>query len=143
MIYRFVIGGKIIPAVRMTRRGKWVSERAQLYLASKADIQTQIKQQMLEHNWRMFPTQTPLFVQAQIQQPTGLHRSDWDNLAKNLCDSLQGLVYKDDRWIELGIVLKEKGSEYITVVLVGTMKDWEERNVGGTVFSFGGDNVPD
>lgn len=97
--YSFIITEKIIPAVRMTRRGKWTSQRAQDYLASKEAIGHQLKQQMRDNGWKMMPPQTSLAVELSIGTDK-VNISDLDNLAKAVLDSANKIVYYDDCWID-------------------------------------------
>lgn len=76
---KFIIVGKIIPYTRMTRRSKYVDERAQRYLRSKAIIGWQLKQQMRYAGAEMINRQTRLAVTIQMRASGGLHR--WDKVA--------------------------------------------------------------
>lgn len=93
------IRGSIIPYVRMTQRSKWVDPRAQAYLASKAAIQYQLKNQMVLENLDPLPDRTPLEVSLSFQRPA-MHKCDLDNLLKAVLDACQGIVFKDDRWVD-------------------------------------------
>jgi Holliday junction resolvase RusA-like endonuclease len=94
----FVIKGKVTPYVRMTRRGKWVSERAQEHLVSQAAIQWQLKEQM--RGREPLPDRTPLAVRIELWVPERLHTFDLDNAIKSLLDAAQGIVYRNDLWID-------------------------------------------
>lgn len=59
---RFIIKGKIKPAVRMTQRSKWVDEDAQEYLSCKVAIGRQLREQMLALDAAPFERGAPLSV---------------------------------------------------------------------------------
>lgn len=114
----FVITDKIKPAVRMTQRGKWVKKDAQEYLASKAAIGWQLKEQMQERGWTMLPERTPLRMSVVFVIPKRLHCADLDNQIKSLADSAQGIVFKDDRWIDEIRALRRGGDKYSTRLVI-------------------------
>jgi crossover junction endodeoxyribonuclease RusA len=93
--------GKPVPYVRMTQRGKWVRPDAQRYLASKARIAEQMREQM---GTRAPFGREPLSVTLDFCYSKGAdHRRDLDNEIKALLDAANGIVYEDDRWID-GII---------------------------------------
>ena len=97
--YLFVIESRIVPYVRMTRRGKYVDPRASEYLASQTEIRLRLREQMSERGLAMLPPQTPLAVSIDIWTARG-HTCDADNLAKAIIDAAQGVVFKNDLWID-------------------------------------------
>jgi Holliday junction resolvase RusA-like endonuclease len=101
MTYSFILTGHIVPYVRMTRRGKWVNERAKLYLASQEALAWQMKQTMSENDLPMLPERTPLQVSILITVSKRLHCSDLDNQVKAVLDAAQGVVFKNDLWIDM------------------------------------------
>lgn len=98
-LYSFTLTTKIIPAVRMTRRGKWTSLRAQEYMASQEMLGHQLKEQMNAKGWQMLPAKTSLGVELSIGTDK-VHISDIDNLTKAVLDSANKIVYHDDCWID-------------------------------------------
>lgn len=100
----FVIKGEIKPYVRMTRRGKWGSPQAQEYLASKAAIQMQLKEQIQRgaDTKNRFPAlgRVPIRVRLWIRVSERLHTKDLDNQIKAVLDACNGIVWADDRWID-------------------------------------------
>ena len=114
----FIIKRKIKPAVRMTQRGKYVSKAAQEYLACKAVIGWQLKEQMQQFGWVMLPTQTALVVSIIFWIPRRMHCCDIDNQAKAVLDSAQGIVFKDDRWVDVLYVYRKCYDEYKTQLTV-------------------------
>ena len=92
---------EVVPYVRMTKRGKWVDERAKRYLVNKEVIQYCIKGQMKKYGYEKLPGQTPLYVDLflKVLSHQG-HKCDIDNLAKAVLDACNNLVYPDDRWEE-------------------------------------------
>lgn len=52
-------------------------------------------------------------------------KPDWDNISKNICDALNGVVYSDDKNIVDGAVHKYYSEyDYVDVVIVG--HKWEQ-----------------
>jgi len=96
---RFVIPGQFVPYVRMTRRGKYVSDRAQRYLNSQQVLAWWFNSQMTENGWGMI-ARTPIAVDITIQMTGGLHRQDLDNQVKAILDAANGIVWSDDRWVD-------------------------------------------
>jgi Holliday junction resolvase RusA-like endonuclease len=97
--YEFFLPGRFKPYVRMTQRSKWVDPQAIEYLASKRQLQWQMREQMREQNWEMIPRGIPLGVMIGICPV--LHNMDLDNQVKALLDAAQGVVFEDDRWVDL------------------------------------------
>ena len=53
-------------------------------------------------------------------------KPDWDNISKNICDTLNGVVYSDDKNIVDAAVHKYYSEyEYVDVVIVG--HKWEQK----------------
>lgn len=113
----FTIEGKIIPYVRMTRKGKFRDSRAQEYLANKKAIGWQIIEQTQQNDWSMLPAQTPLIVFVDFVKPD-LHRGDLDNLAKAVIDAAQGIVFLNDCWIDRIMARRRKGEDHLTTFRV-------------------------
>ncbi len=96
-VYKLIFPGRPVPAARMTKRGKYVSRRAQVYLAYKTEIGYRARAVIKE------PIEGPVAVEIDVYicQRSG----DWDNYAKSICDGLNGIAYIDDRQIKDGHVL--------------------------------------
>jgi len=122
MILRFRLTGKVKPYVRMTQRGKWVKPDAIEYRASQKALSWQYKEQMKQNGWEMFPDRTPLGVRLIITVPADLHRSDWDNISKAVTDSAQGIVFRNDAWIDEAHVVKRMGLEHVTEAIYYTLE---------------------
>jgi len=120
---RFIIRGKVKPYVRMTQRSKWANPQAQEYLASQHAIRLQLRHQMAANGWEMLPARTPLDVRMVFTVPNRLHCADLDNQVKALADSAQGIVFKDDRWVDKLSAERRKGDEYLTVLEVAEMNN--------------------
>jgi Holliday junction resolvase RusA-like endonuclease len=96
-------------AVRMTKRGKWVSESAQRYLAYKQQIGYQLRKAV------GYPTNKAVGVKVTFFMPIpdswskkdradklGKHHTvkpDIDNLLKGLFDASNKIVWKDDNLV--------------------------------------------
>lgn len=119
--YQFIVTGKIMPAVRMTYKGKFVNVRAQEYIASQTAIGLQIKYQMARQGWDMLPPKTPLKLEVTATVPERLYTFDVDNIGKAVQDALQGIVLKNDCWIVETRFTKTLGKDYLTFVFVGTV----------------------
>lgn len=97
--YRFVLEGRVKPYVRMTRAGKFVRKQAREYLNSQMAIGLQLKSQMAGRE--MFPRGVPLVVHISFHYAGGWHNRDLDNEIKAMLDAAQGVVFEDDRWIDV------------------------------------------
>lgn len=96
--YHIRLDGCFKPYVRMTQRGKFVRPEAQAYLASKDAMQYQLAQEMVDRP--MLPERTPLSVSILISHNHGFHNRDLDNEVKAILDAMQGIVFKNDCWID-------------------------------------------
>lgn len=89
----FVIPGKAVPAVRMTQKSMYVNKYAKRYLNYKKQVAWIAKQHMqgqpIEGN-----------VGVRITHYVHGNRADIDNLFKSVTDSLNKIVYKDDRQVK-------------------------------------------
>lgn len=115
---QFTLTGKIIPYVRMTRRGKFTNKRAQEYLTSQEALAWQFKQQCPE----MLPEQTPLAMIAIIETPEP-HTGDLDNIFKALADSAQGIVFRNDCWVDSISIQRKRAEEYKAKVWIEQLSD--------------------
>ena len=122
---RFTIKGRIKPYVRMTQRSKWADPQAAEYLSIKAGIGLQVNAQMNRSGFEMLPPKTPLSVSISFHVTDGLHRCDLDNQGKAVLDALQGIVYKDDAWVDKITLERELGDEDVAVVAV-----WRDNDPG-------------
>lgn len=103
---RLIYDGEVVPAVRMTARGKWLP-RAQRYLAANVAMAMAFKAQMHTQGHEPFG-RVPLMVCITITDKRG-HICDVDNLAKAVLDAANGIVWKDDRWIDMLYVVRDVG----------------------------------
>jgi Holliday junction resolvase RusA-like endonuclease len=115
-ILTFCVPGKIIPAVRMTQGTKH-GDREQAYLGYKGVIAACAKEAMGKiatqtyQPWPIQPVEKTIVdgrrrkkvrfrnVKVMIHALTDNYRADADNIAKSLLDSLNEIVWKDDRQI--------------------------------------------
>ena len=88
----FTVPGRAIPAVRMTQRSKF-TPRAQRYLAYKNKVGWVARQHMQGK-----PTKEPVCVEIKVYLHRGV-QGDVDNYFKSIADSLNKVVYQDDRQI--------------------------------------------
>ena len=117
MIYPFTIHGKMKPYVRMTQKSKFYGQAAE-YLASQDAVRVQLRQQMTANAWEMLPGQTPLSVSIVIYHKGGLHGRDCDNEMKAILDAMSGIVYPDDRWIDVLRAERVKDVDDVTFITV-------------------------
>jgi Holliday junction resolvase RusA-like endonuclease len=115
----FHLEGRFKPYVRMTQRGQWVSRDAQEYIASKAEIQRQIRAQLNGAAEPVLPESTPLALYVEAEYPRGWHGADLDNVCKCLADAAQaphGPLYKNDQWIDYITAGRRRGdAERVTL----------------------------
>jgi crossover junction endodeoxyribonuclease RusA len=104
----FVLEGPFKPYVRMTQRGKWVKPQAREYLASKDRLAQQFQEQ-LAGNWSCVERGTPLRIEIAITHAGGFHNRDLDNEIKAILDAAQGVVFDDDRWVDLIVAARGLG----------------------------------
>lgn len=93
MILECTVPGRAIPAVRMTQRSKY-TRRARRYLAYKGQVGWIARQHMQGQ-----PTDKPILVETKVYLHRGI-QGDVDNYFKSIADSLNKIVYKDDRQIQ-------------------------------------------
>lgn len=98
-------------AVRMTRKGKWVSEAAQRYLTYKDKIGWDIRTQMceLETTKKLVVVNVIFYMpipnswtkKQKTEAPGEYHTSkpDIDNLVKGLFDAVNGILWADDKQV--------------------------------------------
>ena len=111
---RFELEGRIVPYVRMTQKGKH-GARAQAYLASKGALSLQFKSQM---GAPMFEKGKALGVSITIYMAKSTRSCDMDNQVKALLDSMNGIVYYDDRDINRIYAHRVRADEDFAVVNV-------------------------
>lgn len=113
----FDLRGPIVPYVRMTRRGKYVREDAQRYLASQTALRVQMRLAMARAGYTMMPLQTPLMVR--IVFGWCRHNCDLDNLVKAVMDAGNGILWPDDRWVDVIDARREDGDGMLHMVAAG------------------------
>lgn len=108
--------GKPVPYVRMTQRGKFVRPEAKRYLASKDAFALQMRAQM---GGREPLGREPLVVRLEFWYTGGPdHRRDLDNEIKAMLDAGNGIVWEDDRWIDVIVASRHKALVADSVELV-------------------------
>jgi len=92
------IPSPVVPYVRMTRRSKYASDRAQRYLSNQAVLRALMANEMVG---REPFARTPLKVDMAFYEAGSVdHRRDLDNLVKAVLDAGKGVLWEDDRWID-------------------------------------------
>lgn len=103
---------KVVPYVRMTRRGKYVRQTAKDYLASKENLSWSFKAQMAENGYEKIGKRTPFEIEILYFAPN-IFQFDLDNLVKAVLDAGNGIIYPDDRWCqEITHALKTRGTDF-------------------------------
>jgi Holliday junction resolvase RusA-like endonuclease len=92
-----LLAGPVVPYTRMTRNCLWRDD-AQRYLASKTALSVQMRAQMADHRWTMFPARIPL--RLCIAFGWCVHTHDLSNLLKAVEDAGNRIIWADDRWID-------------------------------------------
>ena len=110
-------------AVRMTRRGKYISASAQRYLSYKSHIQWLAKQQLNDEFFAdmalevyiLFVMPIPASWSKKKQREAAgryhVKKPDADNLVKGVFDSLNKIVWKDDNQVAKVIAEKVYGED--------------------------------
>ena len=112
----------IKPYVRMTQKGKYVDPQAQEYLASKAELQIKMVSYMSMNDIDMLPAKTPLNVTLDFIVPSSQgHRADCDNLIKAVIDAGNGILYPDDRWIDVILAERSIGDNPGVYIFIETL----------------------
>ena len=106
---RFLIEGNPIPAARprVTKNGTYNPKKKELEALS-----WEIEEQILKNNYRYLPSSGPISMSItffmpipkgnskkrrnEIKGKPHTKRCDLDNLVKFLCDSMNGIIFKDD-----------------------------------------------
>ena len=103
-VIHMVLAGPVVPYTRMTQRSKWTA-RSQRYLASQQALALQMRAQMAEHSWTMYPAKLPL--RLRVVFGWCVHTHDLSNLLKAVEDAANKIVWADDRWIDSITVERE------------------------------------
>lgn len=114
MQLEFTVPGRAVPAVRMTQRSKF-TKRAQRYLTYKNQVGWVAKQ-----HYRGKPTSDPVAVYVKLYLCGG-NQGDIDNYFKSITDSLNKIVYDDDRQVRMMQARKiecEKEEERVEVRVI-------------------------
>ena len=103
-VIHMVLAGPVVPYTRMTQRSKW-TDSAQRYLASQQALALQMRAQMAERGWTMYPARLPLRLRVVFGWT--VHTHDLSNLLKAVEDAANKIVWADDRWIDSITVERE------------------------------------
>lgn len=115
--------GKPVPYMRMTQRGKFVKPEAKRYLASKDALALQMRAQMAG---RPPLGREPLIVHLEFWYTSGPdHRRDLDNEIKAVLDAGNGIVWEDDRWIDVIVASRHRAQVQDGVEIVVERGSWE------------------
>lgn len=119
--------GKVQPYTRMTQRGKYVSPKAQKYLASQEAMAWQMAQQVSEKPH--FPKEARLSVSIHLHGK--YRRGDLDNRQKACLDAAKGILWYDDQQIDELYIWRGLAGEYQTDVFVYEIRKGERNNEQG------------
>lgn len=97
----FTIPGKCVPAVRMTQRSKFADPQAQKYLEYKDTL----GKYALDAKVKLRLGDVAITIRAYYNDK---RKRDCDNILKSVCDSLNGIAYKDDSQVVVAWVSKLK-----------------------------------
>jgi crossover junction endodeoxyribonuclease RusA len=95
-VIKIIVPGRPVAAVRMTQRGKYVSKQAGRYLAYKNHVAWIAKAAKQKHNLRCIDGPVEVIAVAYLY---GKREPDADNLAKSFLDSMNGIIWQDDRQV--------------------------------------------
>ena len=106
LIASFTVPGRPVPAVRMTRRSKWVNPQAKRCLDYQMLVAWHARAATTGR-----PTAAPVRLDA-VFHLHGARRGDLSNLVKAVEDALNGVVWVDDRQVvELHAWILECGKD--------------------------------
>lgn len=109
----FTVHGRAIPAVRMTQRSKY-TRQAKRYLHYKSQVGWVAKS-----TYNRKPVKDDVAVDVDIYLAGG-NQGDIDNYFKSITDSLNKIIYDDDRQVKKMIARKidcEKDEERVEVAV--------------------------
>lgn len=89
----FTVSGRAVPAVRMTQRSKF-TKQSKRYLAYKNQVAW-----MARSKYKKKPVSSDVKVEVDIYLMGGV-QGDIDNYFKAITDSLNEIIYKDDRQVK-------------------------------------------
>lgn len=107
----FVVPGRSVPAVRMTQKTKW-GKYEQRYLKYKSVVGWAARQ-----SYKGKPVTIDVSVEVDIYLRGG-NQGDIDNYFKSITDSLNKIIYKDDKQVKKMKARKiecDKNSERVEV----------------------------
>lgn len=91
------IPGNPIPAVRMTTRGKFCNPNALRYLAYKEEVGMIVLSMCKKQNWNITDKNLQIYMEIKLKDK---RCGDIDNYFKSITDSMQGIVYVNDKQIK-------------------------------------------
>lgn len=108
--FAFTVKGDPVPAVRMTQKSKWIDPQAKRYLAWKDAVGWAARAHGAEVMDGRLEVRMWFYLGTR-------RRRDWDNLAKAVCDGLNGICYRDDSQVDRAIVAIYTGhpNEFVDV----------------------------
>jgi len=99
----------VVPYVRMTQRGKYVKPDAIRYCAAQKALKFLID--IAKRNLDCFdlyvPEKVPFCVRLEFYMNKA-HHCDLDNLVKAVLDAAQGILFKDDRYVDELVAVRIK-----------------------------------
>lgn len=113
-----------MPAVRMTRRGKWVKQSAKRYLAYKEKVGWNAKAAF----WGLLNGMLRVDIHLHLN---GGVMGDVDNYAKSILDGCNGVIWADDEQVdELHVYRHRRSSPQRAEVRVSVLDSGVEEAVG-------------
>lgn len=121
---QFEIPGRPVPAVRMTRKGKFTSRRAHRYLAYKEAVGWAFNRSVQDQDYDKarddlrFAVYIVVYVRHHQR-----HAWDIDNVTKTVLDGLNKIAWDDDRQVDMLHVsvaeARTKADERVSVEVIG------------------------
>lgn len=98
---KFHVNEDVYPYVRMTRRSKYVEQRALAYQAWMARFRTALHELLMFRKLERLMVKKPMWIKITIlEQKKVRHNRDLDNCVKAVIDACQGVLFHNDFWFD-------------------------------------------